>query len=152
MFARELLLPVKGHLQIAAIKKDGSKTIVVDDRNLIVDNALNILRKAISNTDYQLTHLVLGINASGTPLKSQTRLVEQVLAVPFSEIIYVGNNEVRFNVMIDYNVGNGIVFTEAGLSAENAPEGERLFAVKRHGGVMKNNELVLEYNWSIIFQ
>lgn len=143
--------PKQGTLQIVGIRKDGSREIL-KEHNLIVDNAVNILRRAISQQNFILSHLVLGTDTTGEPSPTATALHNQVLAIAFSEVTYPTSDSVKFTASVDYEVGNGLIFTEAGLSAEAAPTAEKLFAVKRHGGVMKNDELILEYNWTIVFQ
>jgi len=154
--------PSVGVLQIVGIDKNGRRK-VLEEQNLVVNNARHILcqllggKKAPAQAQkYFITHMVMGdgvdpLNPS-LPNPDSRFLINQRVKLEISSITFPSENSVKFVTLMDRETGNGITFTEAGLVADNAPsEPEKMFAIKHHGGIRKSEELMLEYNWTIVF-
>lgn len=154
--------PSVGVLQIVGIDKNGRRK-VLEEQNLVVNNARRILSQLLGGKKapaqaqkYFITHMVMGdgvdpLNPSLPDPNSQF-LINQRVKLEISSITFPSENSVKFVTLMDGETGNGVTFTEAGLIADNAPsESEKMFAIKHHGGIRKSEELLLEYNWTIVF-
>ncbi len=146
-----MLLDIKadGYLTITIIHENGKRE-VVSGKNIVVNNAVTLLTKAISQGNkYKIDYLALG-TGSGEKNINTFRLSNQVLRTPIVDQRYPNGHTVEFKAVLGKNEGNGTTFTEAGLIASGADVGEGLFAVRNTGGIQKNNQLELEYTWVII--
>lgn len=154
--------PSVGVLQIVGIDKNGRRK-VLEEQNLVVNNARHILSQLLGGKKapaqaqkYFITHMVMGdgvdpLNPS-LPNPDSWSLASQRVKLEISSITFPSENSVKFVTLMDGETGNGFTFTEAGLVADNAPsEPEKMFAIKHHGGIRKSEELMLEYNWTIVF-
>lgn len=154
--------PSVGVLQIVGIDKNGRRK-VLEEQNLVVNNGRHILSQLLGGKKapaqaqkYFITHMVMGdgvdpLNPS-LPNPDSRFLASQRVKLEISSITFPSENSVKFVTLMDGETGNGFTFTEAGLVADNAPsESEKMFAIKHHGGIRKSEELLLEYNWTIVF-
>lgn len=146
-----MLLDIKadGYLTITIVHENGKRE-VVSGKNIVVNNAVTLLTKAISQGNkFKVDKLVLG-TGSGEKTRSTARLSNQVLAIPIGNCSYPNDHTVKFEAIVGKNEGNGTTFTEAGLIASSAEPGKQLFAARNTGGIQKNSQLELEYSWVII--
>jgi len=154
--------PSVGTLQIVAIDRNGNRKIL-EEHNLVVNNARHILTQLLGGKQnpehaqrFFITHMVMGDGVDplspSLPNIDSRRLTSEKVKLEITSITFPSENSVKFTTLMDEETGNGVTFTEAGLMADFAPsENEKMFAIKHHGGIHKSNELMLEYNWTIVF-
>ena len=154
--------PSVGMLQIVGIDKNGHRKIL-EQSNLVVNNARHILcqllggkRAPAQAQKFFITHMVMGdgVDPLNPPLPDvdSKMLQNERVKLEITSITFPSENAVKFTTLMDEETGNDITFTEAGLIADEAPShSEKMFAIKHHGGIRKSQELMLEYNWTIIF-
>lgn len=154
--------PSVGMLQIVGIYKDGRKE-TLEEHNLVVNNARHMLAQLLGGKrapaqaqKFFITHIIMGdgvdpLNPS-LPNPDAVTLASEHVKLEVGSITFPSENSVKFTTLMDEETGNGVTFTEAGLIADEAPSvPEKMFAIKHHGGIRKSEELMLEYNWTIVF-
>ncbi len=156
------LIESTGHLQIKGIYKTG-EVILLHQSNLVVNNARHMLVQLLGgkrNPAYAqkffITHMAMGDGADPinppTPDSNSKFLINEKVKLEITDIEMPSENTIKFSALMDDNTGNNITFSEAALIADAAPlPDEKMFAIKHHGGILKSAELMLEYNWTIVF-
>lgn len=162
-------LLAKGELAIFAGWKDGSRTLIHKDCNLIVNaaktailtslytsgipsRAINTLRVGTGGTIDPEGLYVKPTLGTQTSLNSQAELSAGVpYEFPLTAIPDMANNNVVFVTDITYGVGVGLRLTEAALYCGRVSDftPPTIFSVKNHPGIIKSAEFSLHYEWKI---
>lgn len=147
---------IRGDLLVKKVFSNGSESVVVDEKNMIMllskVNLLSMLY-ATSGTWDPMKTLRIGTGGTLDPLglfpkainQSLTTLFHETLALPIS---YQRNDSipsVTFITDLDQGTGNGQKITEAGLFTLQG----LMFNIKTFPGIDKTSEFSLHFEWTI---
>jgi len=138
-----------GHLQIVATYKDGSEEVLVDEKNLVVSQAANIMPYMTIGLR-TMSYIELGDPSPATPPDLADTSLQQTTGLRKAVSSAVNGNTVTFTAQWLDTEGNGISFTEAGLFSEPFGAG-RLFARKVFTAIPKTASFSLTFNWAVAF-
>lgn len=155
--------PIEGFFQVIRVdNKTGQESIIVDEKNLVVDQAALILRDLMFEGDGRITKFHFGdLNLQPTddirnvvaPSVGATELVHKIYekTATKSKIMHNGAYAILYSVVLESEELNGNgeqLITEFAL----ATDAGLIFSVKNRAGIYKDVESSLRFNWTLVFK
>jgi len=138
--------PMRGFFQLEAWR-DGELVLLVDDWNLIVNNAKAQLANLIggNGVNRQITQIGFGTGVSA-PSPDNTALAAGAFWKPVTAVAYPATGQ-AFSWSLSTAEANGLAITEFGLRCADGA----LFSRKVRNPINKASDLSLTGTWTIIF-
>lgn len=140
---------VRGHVKIEARYIDGTKKILVEDKNMVVDQAAEIMPYMSLGTR-PITYIELGDPATPTPPKETDTNLEQTTGERKAISGSVSGNQGTYDAVWLTTEGNGYTFTEMGLFTDPLGAG-LMFARKTFSPIVKTASFAMTISWGLIF-
>lgn len=143
-------LRAKGTVQIQVIQKDG-KVIESMTRNKVVDLGIEALLKAINGGYSSLINYFKIGSGNTDPAGADIGLETPVdfdTGVPtkaFDSVGYPSVKEMKYQLTVDFNEGNGQTLSEVGLFFDD----DRMFSRFVHQGINKTSYIKIVFQYTI---
>ena len=143
-------LKIVGRLNIQIRSKGGHLLREWTQKNLVVDDGLNIIRDILDPTSGQggLTHFATGTSTTAVNA-SQTALVSQIAAgrEPVTQYIRTTSKELEVKYFMGSTFGNGNTLGEAGVF--DASTGGNMFSrVVLSPTIVKTTAITVTFTWT----
>lgn len=124
----------------------------IENRNLVVDSGINLVRDLLGGTGHRPSHIGLGTGTTAENFGDTSIETEQYRSVITRRDQL--SKAIEFQLFLGLNEGNGFSYTEAGLletGLQNGSVGDPATLVARDvfTGVIKNNTVELTLTWTI---
>lgn len=98
---------------------------------------------------------ILTVSGSITTVVGTNILTQTFLKIPHSKITRIGDNSVRYTIVLDEEAGNGNTLNEVGLYSANpfnvSPSRSILVAYRYFSSIAKTNDFSLIFRWTLNF-
>lgn len=154
-------VPVEGLFSVTKIDKEGNETVLVEEKNLVVNQAATILRDLMFDGVDKISKFQFGdlgllptdnTRDVAVPVATAVSLVNKLYekdAVK-SKVVHNLSPAILYTVILEHEEFNGTgsqLITEFSL----ATEAGLMFSVKNRAGIYKDAESSLRFNWTLVF-
>lgn len=153
--------PIEGLFSVTRIKKDGTEELLVEEKNLVVNQASLILRDLMFDGIDKIAKFQFGdlgllptdnTRDVAAPVATATSLVNPLYekAAVKSKVVHNLSPSILYTVILEPEEFNGTgsqLITEFSLATESG----LMFSVKNRAGIYKDAESSLRFNWTLVF-